>query len=225
MRRSALGLAVVSALAVTGVASAQEGGGGSWTYGAPLGAGRSAIYGDFGWPGIDIGYMSGLNDRMDLAGFFAFNYGLEGDPSPFNSGTWPGIRLGGTLKYLVARNGRADISVDFSAAFISYFKDGDTLLGVSLPVPQLVIGLPITPVLLINFGIRIPWAVGVLTGNGQSNFAMLVPIQPGAGMEFALDSRLSFTFNFRVGPIIEDVNGTTTTDAAFDALVGVTYRL
>jgi hypothetical protein len=223
MRRSALGLAVVSALTLAAVASAQEGVGGSWTYGAPIGAGRSAIVGQFGYPGIGIEYLTGLNDRMDLGGFFDFNYGFEGDPSPGGSGVWPGLRLGGHLKYLIAKNGKADISLNFAVAFLAYFPRGDTFIGASLPIPELVIGIPITPVLLINFGFRVPWAIGVLTS--ASVFAMAIPIQPGAGMEFAIDSRLSFSFNFRVGPIIYDVNGQSTTDAAFDALVGVTYRL
>jgi hypothetical protein len=226
MRRSALGLAVVSALALAGVASAQEGVGGSWTYGAPLGAGKAAIDAQFGFPSVSIGYLTGLNDHMDIGGHFAFMYGVEGDPSFFNGGGLvPGVKLAGDLKLLVAKTGRADISLDFTAGFTSYFKSGLSFFGLALPIPELVFALPITNVLLVHFGIRVPWTIGIATGNGTSAFMMLVPISFGGGMEFAIDSRLSLTFGFRVGPEVEDLDGNTVTDPCFDALFGVTYRL
>jgi hypothetical protein len=226
MRRSAAGLAVVSVLALATVASAQEGGGGSWTYGAPLGAGRSAIDAQFGFPDISVGYLTSMNDRMDIGGHFAFMYGVEGDPSFFNGGGLvPGIKLAGDLKYLVARSGRADIMLAFSPALVSYFKNGASIFGLQLPVPELVVGLPISAPLLVHFGIKIPWTIGITTGNGQSLFTMLIPISIGGGMEFQIDSRLSLTFGFRIGPEIEDIDGNVVTDPAFEALFGVTYRL
>jgi hypothetical protein len=191
-----------------------------------LGAGRQALDGQIGWPGISFGYLAGVNDRFDVGGHAMFAYGFEGDPRIVQ----PGVKLGADLKLKLASGDKAVILLDFMPGFSAYFgypgfNDGTaTVFLVNLPVAFRV-GLRLTPPLLLHMGVVFPLAFGVVSAQGVGFGFFQFPIQPEIGVEYALDARISVTFALGFGPYVAALNGTSFTDPTFRAMFGMTYRL
>ena len=220
MRHTWIGVAMLAALSVARPTHAAASAG--WTNGGMLGAGASGFYGTVGFPGISVGYLRGMSDSLDVGGRFSFNYGGEGVPSL----SAVGIKLAADLKLKV------DPGLPYGAFTLRalpginlYFPSGFTIFNIALPL-ELALGFPVMPNLLVHASVEVPLAIGFWSGFGVSFTSMQIPFLFGGGAELKIDQALSLHGQLHMGPYVGIVfGGGSTTYFAFDALIGVTYRL
>ena len=98
-----------------------------------------------------------------------------------------------------------------------YFQGLTAAFGLCFPI-DFVFGAHVTRDLLLTVGLSLPMTLLF------NPFAFLFPIQPGVGVEYRLDRKLSLTFDTRLGPTFATVGVGATGDLSFRALFGAGYR-
>ncbi|MDY7228533.1 hypothetical protein [Hyalangium rubrum] len=210
-------LAAPSAFAQEEGVSYGRGQGWSVLAGDTVGANNTVFSGQLGWPGISLGLLHGANSKLDIGGKFTFNYGQEGLVEVVE----PGLKLQAWVRLMLAQTSKVSLAVTFQPGPLFYFHDGDTDVGLALPV-ALVAGIPVGSALMLNVGLDIPFHVYFGTGGGP-----VFPLLVGGGMEYFLDRSLAVNFNVRMGPSIFPDSGRRGRSEAYftlEALFGVAYR-
>ncbi|WP_224244124.1 hypothetical protein [Hyalangium gracile] len=224
MKRLVAGFFLCSLLAATGAFAQEEqasyGRGQGWSLlaGDTVGANQNVLSAQIGWPGLSLGLLHGASSRLDLGGKFTFNYGQEGIVEIVE----PGIKLQGWVRLMLARTPQATLALVFQPGPLFYFHDGDTDVGLALPV-SLVAGIPVGSAIMLNLGLDVPFHVYFGSGGGP-----VFPLLAGGGLEYFIDRSLQVNFNVRMGPsIIPESGRRGRSDAYFtlEALMGVAWRL
>jgi hypothetical protein len=228
MVRSFSGLCVLLAVLAAGSAGAQEstgysgGGGQGWSVlsGETVGANRMALHGQVGFPGLSLGLLGGVGDRLDVGGRFTFNYAQEGitdrDFTPV-----PGLKLQGLVKLGLLQGPRINFGVTFEPGVLMYFYNNVTVVGLPLPI-GLVLGVRASSALMFNASLDVPLYVVFDTAPFGDTSGVWVPILFGGGLEYYLDRSLAFTLKLRMGPTI--VPYLARARFTTDALIGIAYR-
>ncbi len=222
MRHTWIGVATLVALSVarpTQAAAAV----GSWTNGGMIGSDTGAFFGTVGFPGINLGYLRGMSDSLDVGGRFTFNYGGEGLPNA----PALGLKLAGDVKYKLAIDlPYGTITARLLPGIALYFPQGFTILFLQVPA-EVGLGFQVTPNALANVSFQLPLAFGFWSGLGGVSFAsMQLPFLFGGGVELKIDRALSVTGQLHLGPYVGIFfGGINQTNFALDAQIGVTYRL
>jgi hypothetical protein len=194
-------------LLVPGLASAQ-GQGWSVLSGDTVG-GRSVFYGQVGFPGLTANLLTGLSEKVDIGGRFAFNYAQEGVVDVID----PGLKLQLLLRFQLAQS-KVNFGLEFEPGVAFYFHGrGNTWIGMLTPV-NFVVGIPATSALMFNAGMDMP--IQVYFGK-----SVVIPLLFGGGLEYFIDQRLNVNFNLKMGPSIFTEGG----NALFtlESQVGVAY--
>lgn len=207
----ATGLAVCLAVPSNARAAGETG----WMLnGAPLGSGQTALLGEIGWPGLQLSLMHGQSPTVDLGGFFAFNFGFEGISM---SNPPLGFKFAGLLRVHLLQSHNFTMGMRFTPGLAVYFpSSGRAIVGFSMPF-ELVAGVLVLPQLSLNFGFSVPFAVFVT----PDVFAVM-PLMPGAGVEYRVDPSLTLTFDMRFGPAVYLTRAWNPFD--FRMLFGVGHR-
>lgn len=213
MRSVALGLGVI--LAVASPAKARAASETGWILnGAPLGAGQTALLGEIGWPGLQVSIMHGQSPSLDIGGFFAFNFGFEGismSQPPL------GFKFAGLLRVHLLESRSFTMGMRLTPGLAVYFPNsGRAVVGFSLPF-ELVAGVFLLPQLSLNLGFSIPFAVFVAPYT-----EVIMPLMPGAGLEYRIDPSLTLTFDMRFGPAVYLTRAWNPFD--FRMLFGIAHR-
>ncbi|WP_194869342.1 hypothetical protein [Myxococcus sp. AB025B] len=211
MKRLVPGLLLACLLALPGTALAR---GQGWSILAAdtLGRGNTAFSGQIGWPGLTLGVLHGTSEKVDIGGKFSFNWGREG----WVRHTSPGIKLQGWLRVELAKANSVSFALTFQPGPLFYFDDGDTDVGLALPV-AFVVGIPVSSALMVNVGLDMPFHVYF----GRS-IGPVIPILVGGGLEYFIDSKLAASFNLRMGPAL--IPDWDESEFAMEALFGIAYR-
>jgi hypothetical protein len=210
-------LASSAALAQDEQVSYGRGQGWSVLAGETVGAGNNAFVGQIGWPGISLGVLHGATPKFDIGGKFSFNYGQEGIVQIVE----PGIKLQAWVRLKLLDTPQASLAVTFQPGPLFYFDDGDTDVGLALPV-AVAVGIPVGSAVMLNVGLDIPFHVYFGTGGGP-----VFPLLVGGGLEYFIDRSLALNANVRMGPtIFPDAGPRLRRDAYFtlEALFGVGWR-
>jgi hypothetical protein len=210
-------LASTAALAQEAQPSYGRGQGWSVLAGDTVGAGSNAFVGQIGWPGLSLGLLHGATSRFDIGGKFTFNYGQEGIVQIVE----PGIKLQAWVRLQLVKTPQASLALTFQPGPLFYFDDGDTDVGMALPV-ALTVGIPVGSALMLNLGLDIPFHVYFGTGGGP-----VFPLLVGGGLEYFIDRSLSLNANVRMGPtLFPGARRRGFRDAYFtlEALFGVAWR-
>jgi hypothetical protein len=210
-------LASTAALAQEEDVSYGRGQGWSLLAGDTVGAGRNAFSAQLGWPGISLGFLHGATSRFDIGGKLTFNYGQEGLVEIIE----PGLKLQGWARLMLARTSQASLALVFQPGPFFYFDDGDTDVGLALPV-SFVAGIPVGSAIMLNLGLDVPFHVYFGTGGGP-----VFPILVGGGLEYFINRDMEVNFNVRMGPSIFPDSGPRGRNEAYftlEALMGVGWR-
>ncbi|WP_205519628.1 hypothetical protein [Pyxidicoccus caerfyrddinensis] len=212
MKRLVPGFLLACFLALPGTALAQRGQGWSILAADTLGRGNTAFSGQIGWPGLTLGLLHGGSERFDIGGKFTFNWGREG----WVRFTDPGIKFQAWMRLMLAQTNNVSLALTFQPGPLFYFDNGDTDVGLALPV-GFVVGIPAGSAVMVNLGLDLPFHVYFGEGIGP-----VFPILVGGGLEYFIDRSLAINFNVRMGPsLIPDFDATEFT---LEALMGVAYR-
>jgi hypothetical protein len=212
VKRLVPGFLLACFLALPGTALAQRGQGWSILAADTLGRGNTAFSGQIGWPGLTLGLLHGGSERFDIGGKFTFNWGREG----WVRFTDPGIKFQAWMRLMLAQTNNVSLALTFQPGPLFYFDNGDTDVGLALPV-GFVVGIPAGSAVMVNLGLDIPFHVYFGEGIGP-----VFPILVGGGLEYFVDRSLAINFNVRMGPsLIPDFDATEFT---LEALMGVAYR-
>lgn len=210
-------LSSTAALAQDEAASYGRGQGWSLLAGDTVGAGRNVFSAQLGWPGISLGLLHGGTSRFDIGGKLTFNYGQEG----LVEFVEPGLKLQAWVRLMLARTSQASLALVFQPGPFFYFDDGDTDVGLALPV-SFVAGIPVGSAIMLNLGLDVPFHVYFGTGGGP-----VFPLLVGGGLEYFISRDLEVNFNVRMGPSIFPRSRFLGRNRAYftlEALMGVGWR-
>jgi hypothetical protein len=212
---------VMLGCALTGTAHAQSrapvrlgGEGLSLHAGRPLGNGNTTIFSQAGWPGISAGMLRGVTDQTDLGGKVAFNYGVEGIVTAVNLG----FKGQGLLHVNLLNQGPFSLGFHFEPGVMTYFIEANTMVAVTLPV-RMAMGFAFSSSLAGHFSAELPMYLTFGAGGGA-----VLPLLFGAGVEYFMGRSLGLSFLTKLGPSF-DLRENGQTDLAFEALLGVVYRI
>jgi hypothetical protein len=216
VKRLIPGVLLACFLALPGTALAQRGQGWSMLAADTLGQGRNAFSAQMGWPGLTLGLLHGGAENFDIGGKFNFNWGREG----WVRYTDPGIKLQAWMRLMLLQAGTVSLALTFQPGPFFYFDDGDTDVGLALPV-GMVVGFSAGSAVMVNLGLDLPFHVYFGEGIGP-----VFPILVGGGLEYFIDSNFAATFNVRMGPSVIPDRDRRGDDSEFtlEALFGIAYR-
>jgi len=186
----------------------------SATQALTVGAGKSVLTGEVGWPGIAAQYLYGLDSRTDVGGRVAFNYGFMNTTIGL-----VGVDLQVPVRRFLMSNGKFDIEAHAAPGLTFYGNHGDALFGIGGPV-GLLAAYRVDPRLTVDVGGDVPILLS-LTNPTALFFGPLV----GGGAEYQLENNLAVTAKVRVGPEFAIGNGGSGSQFAFQTLVGVAYAM
>jgi len=158
--------------------------------------------------------LRGVTDQTDLGGTVAFNYGVEGIVTAVNLG----FKAQGVLHVSLLNQGPVSLGFHFEPGVMTYFIQANTMVAATLPV-RMVVGVPFTSSLVGHFSTELPLYLTFGAGGGA-----VLPLLFGAGVEYFMGRTFGLSFLTRLGPSF-DLRENGQTDLAFEALVGVVYRL
>ncbi|HEY8208674.1 MAG TPA: hypothetical protein VIG99_14390 [Myxococcaceae bacterium] len=220
MRHTWIGVATLVALSVALPTHAATPAG-SWTNGGTIGADTGALYATVGFPSLDIGYLRGVSDALDVGGRFSFPYGGDGATDQ----TWLGLELAGEVKLKLDLGLPFVLLVRALPGVTLFFPPGFSIFFLRVPL-EAALGVPVTPNLLAHVSIKAPLAFGYRSGLGVSFPEIHLPLLFGGGVELKIDPALSVTGQLHMGPGFWIFpGGDNQTHFTLGALVGVTYRL
>jgi hypothetical protein len=212
---------VILGCALTGAAHAQSrapvrlgGEGLSLQAGRPLGNGDTSIFAQVGWPGISAGMLRGVTDQTDLGGKVAFNYGVEGIVTAVNLG----FKAQGLLHVSLLNQGPLSLGFHFEPGVMTYFIQANTMVAVTLPI-RMAVGMAFGSALVGHFSTELPMYLTFGAGGGA-----VLPLLFGAGVEYFMGRSLGLSFLTKLGPSF-DLRENGQTELAFEALLGVVYRI
>jgi len=212
---------VVLGCALTGTAHAQShararsgGEGLSLHAGRPQGNDNTAIFIQAGWPGISAGMLRGVTDQTDLGAKVAFNYGVEGIVTAVNLG----FKAQGMLHVSLLNQGPLSLGFHFEPGVMTYFIQANTMVAATLPI-RAAVGFAFSSSLVAHFSTEMPLYLTFGAGGGA-----VLPLLFGAGVEYVMGRGLGLTCLSRLGPSF-DLRENGQTELAFEALVGVVYRI
>jgi hypothetical protein len=180
-----------------------------------VGAGRTVLWGQAGWPGIWAELIHGLEPTLEIGGKVAFNYGFEGIVDL-------GV-LGLDFQFLLRKqffeNEKMRIAARFDPGILLYFPSRSTLFGITFPV-GVEFGFPVSPVVSLSASFGLP--MYVYFQNGGSGF--VIPILFGGGAEYLLEKNVALTFKLALGPSIATAGGYAATAFTLYAQFGAAYK-
>ena len=182
--------------------------------GRPLGNDNSAVFIQGGWPGISAGMLRGVTDQTDLGGKVAFNYGVEGIVTAVNLG----FKAQGMLHVSLLNQGPLSLGFHFEPGVMTYFIQANTMVAATLPI-RAAVGFAFSSSLVAHFSTEMPLYLTFGAGGGA-----VLPLLFGAGVEYVMGRGLGLTCLSRLGPSF-DLRENGQTELAFEALVGVVYRI
>jgi hypothetical protein len=185
-----------------------------------VGDGVTVVHGEAGWPGLGVTLLHGLAPNIDIGGRFTFDYSYEG----MVNNVFTGTKLQAVLRFKLLDLNVVKVGMSIEPGVLVYFPDSaTTIAGLALPI-NFVMGFPITSNLLINVGLDFPLWV---TFAGYSSFNTTIAF--GGGFEYFINSNLEFTFDLRLGAVIEGTAfPANSADAQFAiprAFIGLAYKL
>lgn len=195
-------------------AGTYRGGGQGWSVlsGRTVGAGRLALHGQAGFPGISLGLLGGLSNRFDVGGRVTFNYALEGrtDRGGFDNE----LKLQVPLRLGLMDTGRFNLGLHFEPGPLFWFHRFHTDYGLALPL-GLVAGFPVGSAMMVSASLEVPFYV-------LFDIGVYTPLLFGGGLEYFIDRSLAVTLNLRMGPTFRSVGGGS--PFTLNMLAGVAYR-
>jgi hypothetical protein len=198
----------------SGSSSGSSGEGLTLHAGRPLGNDNTTVFVQGGWPGISVGMLRGVTDQTDLGGQVAFNYGVEGIVTAVNLG----FKAQGLLHVSLLHQGPVSLGFHFEPGVMTYFIQNNTMVAAALPI-RLAVGLAFNPSLVGHFSTELPLYLTFGGGGGA-----VLPLLFGGGVEYSMGKSFGLSFLARLGPSF-DLRENGQTQLAFEALVGVVYRI
>jgi hypothetical protein len=196
-----------------------QGQGWSLFSGQTIGAGSHLVEAQVGYPGLSVGFLHGLTNRIDVGATFTFNYSVEGDVQK----QLPGIKPQFVLRASLIDQGPFNLGLRFAPGPLFYFpQDSATLAGFAMPL-EVAAGFPVGSAIMLNGTVALPLFVAFGVGGGP-----VLPILFGVGGEYFIDHSLSVNVNVRMGPTVTAataINGNTRAYFTFEGLLGVAYRI
>lgn len=182
--------------------------------GRPLGDSNTAIFINVGWPGLSAGMLRGATAQTDLGGKVSLNYGVEGLVTEVNLG----FKAQGMLHVSLLNQGPFSLGFHFEPGVMTYFIQNNTTVAATLPI-RLMMGFAFSNSLVAHFSTEMPLYLTFGGGGGP-----VLPLLFGAGGEYFVGRSLGLTFLTRLGPSF-DLRENGETELAFEALIGVVYRI
>jgi hypothetical protein len=186
----------------------------SATQARTVGAGRSVVTGEAGWPGIAAQYLYGLDANTDIGARVAFNYGFVNTTIVL-----AGVDLQIPARKFLTTSGAFDIEAHVSPGLTFYGNHGEPIFGIGGPV-GLLAAYHVDPRLTVDVAGEVPILLSFSNPTGVF-FGPLV----GAGAEYQLERNLSLTAKVRVGPEFAVGSGSSGSRFAFQTIAGVAYAL
>lgn len=178
----------------------------SWSVvtGRTVGTGRNLLSGGMGWPGIDVSYLHGLSDKVDIGARFTFNYGIEGRVA----GITPGIKPQFLLKVKLLDRQKINLGLNIAPGPLFYFPAGFSRLGFVMPI-GLQLGIIPNSAVHIGLSVDLPMYLSFLVyPNGATATGIFaVPILMGAGVEYFVTSDFLIYGQVKMGPEIATIGG------------------
>jgi hypothetical protein len=179
--------------------------------------GDNMIYGEFGWPSLNIGFAHGLNDKVDIGALFVLPYGFEYRPDAITVGL--GLRVPIRITPLRTNKVSLQIHVDPGIKFDSFDDDNHRVLfGLWIPF-GIEVGIHLTREATLSFGMEVPFYLNV------TDFAYGgIPLLFGPGFEYHIDDHIGLGLNTKFGPsIVPKVNPVV--DFGFIVQANFVYRI
>lgn len=205
------------------VTSGGSGQGWSMLAGRSVGKGATVVSVQAGWPGLHIGALHGIADKVDVGGRVSFNYGFEG----MVNYVVPGVKLQGVVRAALLERDRFNFGLEFAPGPLFYFGTtaggvAGTTVGLALPF-SFSVGIPVGSAILLHFPIEIPMFVTFGSAGG-----LFFPVLVGGGVEYFIDRSLAATFKLRMGPTVDTNDYRRRGSAAYftlETMIGIEYRL
>jgi hypothetical protein len=157
-------------------------------------SGDNMLYGQFGWPSLDLGFAHGLNDKVDIGVLFALSYGFEYRPD-ITVGL--GVRV--PIRITPLRTNKVSLQIHFDPGLkFESFDDvqHQVLFGLWFPF-GLEVGIHLVREATLSFGMEVPLYVNV------TNFVYAgIPLLFGPGFEYHVDDHIALGLNTKFGPSI-----------------------
>ena len=186
--------------------------------GKTIGAGNAVLWGEAGFPFIGLEFAYGLDQQTDIGAIVVFGYGDGGVVSNCCTGTSLGFAL--ALRRNFFDNGKIWIAGTFDPGIGLYFLPGATQVSLAFPV-GVQFGFPVSREVIINATFDLPMSVAFAADPYPGYFG--IQILFGGGVEFHPTRQLALTFQLKLGPALNTVNGSSA-QFALDALFGAAYR-
>jgi hypothetical protein len=183
--------------------------------GRTVGRGQSVIAGQVGWPGLSALVLRGTASNVDVGAKLSFNYGVEGVVTQIA----PGLKFQGLMRFALLERGRAALGFAFAPGVLFYFPGPTSTVGITLPL-QLTLGITASSALQAHVVMEMPLYVTFGSFGG-----VVVPMLFGGGVEYFLDRSLALSFITKMGPSVDTRLFASRASLAFEALVGLQYRL
>lgn len=182
--------------------------------GGSLGEGHGVFLAEVGWPALQLSYLHGATDAMDLGGAFAFTYGFEGFAG---IGSVTGVRFGGLMRLRFYDGPRFNLGLRLAPAVALHFFSDVTLFGFAVPL-ELAAAIAMTPQASFHFGLGVPLTLFV-----TPRAWLILSFLPGAGIEYRLASGLTLAVDMNLGPAFH-LFGATGAAFQFHMTFGLGYH-
>lgn len=201
--------------------------------GDTLNGGDNMLYGEVGWPSLDLGFKHGMSSKVDLGFTFSLIYGAEYTPyTQLGLGMRVPIRIAAVKRPKFSFLIHLDPGIKFDAfgrgncggfGNFNRYCSGNLLFGLWLPF-GLEFGFHVTREATIQFGMEMPIYINLTNGVfGQ------IPILFGPGFEYQIDNHMAIGLNTKFGPSIHarDCGGISCSGADFGFITQLyfAYRL
>lgn len=183
------------------------------TAGRTVGYGNNVFQAEVGWPGINLNYLRGVSDVTDAGFHLGLNYGFEGTTNQL-----VGLNVAIPIRRNVAPGETFNVALHIDPGFTIYNNNGSALVGIGAPL-GVVAGYRLDPRLTVDIGADVPILLSFANPTGFL-FGPLV----GGGAEYLIDHNLAVTGRVRVGPEFAFASGGSSTQTAFQTLIGVAYN-
>jgi len=233
---------VASMLALAAFAAGSEAKAAGWGLhsGDTLNAGDNMLYGEVGWPSLDLGFQHGMSPKVDLGFRFSLLYGYEYTPwthvglgmrVPIRIGAvkrdkWsflfhidPGIKFASFSGGNGYCTGRGCAGWGWGGGWGGFGYRGGLQFGLWVPL-GLEFGIHVTREAHIQFGMEIPLYINFTNGVFGS-----IPILFGPGFEYTIDQHMAVGINTKFGPSITAWEGASFAAFGFITQVYFAYRL
>jgi hypothetical protein len=185
----------------------------SSTAGRTVGNNNNVFQAEIGWPGINLNFLRGVNDVTDAGFHLGLNYGFEGTTNQLT-----GLNFAIPIRRNVAPGDAFNVGLHADPGLTIYNNNGSALVGIGGPI-GVVAGYRLDPRLTVDVGADVPILLSFSNPTGFL-FGPLV----GGGAEYLIDRNLAVTGRVRVGPEFAFASGGSSTQAAFQTLIGVAYN-